>query len=60
LSTIIHTLFLQTHSFKCPTHRLLALLEDTKTVIVDLWRPAFILYCAAGYTKRYYLLAGFS
>jgi len=52
---IINTLFLQTYSFKCPTHLLLALLEDTETVIADLWRSASISYCAAGYTKRYYL-----
>jgi len=30
-------------------------LEDTKTIIVDLWWSAFISYSADGYTKQYYL-----
>jgi len=41
-----------------PTARFI--LEDTETVIADLWQSASILYCAAGYTKRYHLLAGSS
>jgi len=34
---------------------LLALLDDTKTIIVNLWWPAFVSYSAVRYTKRYYL-----
>jgi len=36
-----------THSLKCSSH---LLLENTETVIADLWRLASISYCAAGYT----------
>jgi len=59
LSTIIHTLFLQTHSLRCPIAHLIRS-HDTKTVIADLWRSVSSSYCAAEYTKRYYLLAGSS
>jgi len=38
-----------------PVAILLVLLDDIKTVIVDLWWSAFVSYNAVGYTKRYYL-----
>jgi len=38
-----------------PIMTLLALLEDMKTIIVDLWWSTFVSYSAIGYTKRYYL-----
>jgi len=38
--SIINILFLQTHSLKCSSH---LLLEDTETVIADLWWLASIV-----------------
>jgi len=43
LSTIIHTLFLQTHLLRYPTHLLFALFEDIKTPIFDGQRPFHIV-----------------